>query len=131
MSNSYGGKYGGFAGKCKGASFRWVAGPLSAKLSSIFQSLETVGESTHRICPWFRQTTRTLTCSATCCKSGVIYEEAASGKSADCLELEQCHKALRAGDTLVVWRLDRLRHSLPGLVQIVAELEHRNRQRSG
>lgn len=54
---------------------------------------------------------------------GSIYEEAASGKSADRPELEQCRKALRAGDTLVVWRLDRLGRSLPDLVQIVAELE--------
>ena len=54
---------------------------------------------------------------------GTIYEEAASGKSADRPELEQCRKALRAGDTLVVWRLDRLGRSLPDLVQIVAELE--------
>lgn len=53
----------------------------------------------------------------------VIYEEAASGKNASRLELEQCRKALRDGDTLVVWRLDRLGRSLPDLVQIVAELE--------
>lgn len=53
----------------------------------------------------------------------VVYEEAASGKKALRLELEQCRKALRAGDTLVVWRLDRLGRSLPDLVQIVAELE--------
>lgn len=54
---------------------------------------------------------------------GVIYEEAASGKSAARPELEQCLKALRAGDTLVVWRLDRLGRSLPDLVQIVGDLE--------
>ena len=53
----------------------------------------------------------------------VIYEEAASGKNAERLELEQCSKALRTGDTLVVWRLDRLGRSLPDLVQIVADLE--------
>ncbi|EZN82639.1 hypothetical protein AJ69_01539 [Pseudomonas aeruginosa BWH029] len=53
----------------------------------------------------------------------VIYEEAASGKSANRPELEQCWKALRGGDTLVVWRLDRLGRSLPDLVQIVADLE--------
>ncbi|MBY4796710.1 recombinase family protein [Burkholderia multivorans] len=52
-----------------------------------------------------------------------IYEEAACGKSAARPELEQCRKALRAGDTLVVWRLDRLGRSLPDLVQIVADLE--------
>ena len=54
---------------------------------------------------------------------GVIYEEAASGKSTERPELEQCRKALRNGDTLVVWRLDRLGRSLPDLVQIVADLE--------
>ena len=52
-----------------------------------------------------------------------IYEETASGKSAGRLELEHCLKALRSGDTLVVWRLDRLGRSLPDLVRIVAELE--------
>lgn len=52
-----------------------------------------------------------------------IYEEAANGKSSARPELEQCRKALRSGDTLVVWRLDRLGCSLPNLVQIVADLE--------
>ena len=52
-----------------------------------------------------------------------IYEEAASGKSAARQELEQCRKALRAGDTLVVWRLDRLGRSLPDLVQITSDIE--------
>ena len=52
-----------------------------------------------------------------------IYEETASGKSAARLELEHCLRALRAGDTLVVWRLDRLGRSLPDLVRVVAELE--------
>lgn len=55
----------------------------------------------------------------------VIYEEAASGKNTARPELEQCSKALRSGDTLVVWRLDRLGRSLPDLVKIVAELERR------
>ncbi|MGZ8941197.1 MAG: recombinase family protein [Methylobacter sp.] len=52
-----------------------------------------------------------------------IYEESASGKNTDRAELEHCRKALRNGDTLVVWRLDRLGRSLPDLVRIVAELE--------
>lgn len=53
----------------------------------------------------------------------VIYEDAASGKNAVRPELEQCRKALRPGDTLVVWRLDRLGRSLSDLVLIVADLE--------
>jgi DNA invertase Pin-like site-specific DNA recombinase len=53
----------------------------------------------------------------------IVYEETASGKNTNRPELEHCRKALRAGDTLVVWRLDRLGRSLPDLVRIVAELE--------
>ncbi len=55
----------------------------------------------------------------------VTYEEAGSGKESERPILAQCRKALRDGDTLVVWRLDRLGRSLPDLVQIVAELEQR------
>ncbi|WP_313387655.1 recombinase family protein [Achromobacter aegrifaciens] len=58
-------------------------------------------------------------------RCGAIYEEAASGKNAARPELGQCLKALRAGDTLVVWRLDRLGRSLPDLVHIVTDLEQR------
>lgn len=52
-----------------------------------------------------------------------IYEEVASGKAADRPELARCLKALRVGDTLVVWRLDRLGRNLSDLVRIVVELE--------
>ena len=52
-----------------------------------------------------------------------IYEEHASGKNAARTELANCLKALRAGDVLVVWRLDRLGRNLPDLVRIVGELE--------
>src|SRR6267142_4204153 len=56
-----------------------------------------------------------------------LYKEKASGKNAgiERPELAQCLKALRAGDTLVVWRLDRLGRSLSDLVRIVSELEKR------
>jgi DNA invertase Pin-like site-specific DNA recombinase len=54
-----------------------------------------------------------------------LYQEHASGKSADRPELESCLKALRAGDSLVVWRLDRLGRNLADLVRIVNELEGR------
>lgn len=53
----------------------------------------------------------------------VIYEETASGKSVPREELAHCRKALRSGDTLIVWRLDRLGRSLPDLVSIIGELE--------
>ena len=54
-----------------------------------------------------------------------IYEEKVSGKSADRPALDYCLRALSGGDTLVVWRLDRLGRSLPDLVRIVGELEQR------
>lgn len=52
-----------------------------------------------------------------------IYEETASGKSSSRPELEHCRKSLRSGDTLVVWRLDRLGRSLADLVKIISDLE--------
>ncbi|WP_247351275.1 recombinase family protein [Ralstonia pseudosolanacearum] len=57
--------------------------------------------------------------------SDCLYSDTASGKDAERKELAACLKALREGDTLVVWRLDRLGRSLPDLVQIVAELEQK------
>lgn len=53
----------------------------------------------------------------------IFYEEKASGKTSQRVELENCRKSLRTGDTLVVWRLDRLGRSLSDLVKIVSELE--------
>lgn len=53
------------------------------------------------------------------------YEDKASGKTADRPELVHCLKALRDGDTLVVWRLDRLGRNLQDLVNIVNDLEAR------
>ncbi|MGO4398009.1 recombinase family protein [Achromobacter sp. PAB15] len=55
----------------------------------------------------------------------VIYAEKVSGKTAGRPELDQCLKVLRAGDTLVVWRLDRLGRSLQDLLRIVDDLKER------
>lgn len=54
-----------------------------------------------------------------------IYQESRSGASRERPELEKCLDVLREGDTLIVWRLDRLGRSLKDLVQIVSELEAR------
>lgn len=54
-----------------------------------------------------------------------IYEDYASGKRDDRPGFSACLQALRAGDTLVVWKLDRLGRSLPHLVTTVSELEAR------
>lgn len=53
------------------------------------------------------------------------YQEHASGKNAVRPELENALKALRPGDNLVVWRLDRLGRNLADLVRIVNDLEAR------
>lgn len=52
----------------------------------------------------------------------IIYEDKASGKNVARPELDNCLKALRPGDTLVVWRLDRLGRSLADLVNVVTHL---------
>ena len=51
-----------------------------------------------------------------------IYEEAGSGSTRARPELAKCLEAIRSGDTLVVWRLDRLGRSLKDLVTILNEL---------
>ena len=54
-----------------------------------------------------------------------IYEDSASGAKDDRPDLAACLKALRAGDTLVVWKLDRLGRSLPHLVATMEDLNKR------
>jgi DNA invertase Pin-like site-specific DNA recombinase len=56
----------------------------------------------------------------------LVYQEHASGKNAGRQEPEACLKALRSGDCLSVWRLDRLGRNLGDLVRIVNELEARS-----
>jgi DNA invertase Pin-like site-specific DNA recombinase len=58
-------------------------------------------------------------------KCGEIYQEQASGKNTGRPQLEGCLKGLREGDTLVVWRLDRLGRNLADLVNLIAQLERR------
>lgn len=56
---------------------------------------------------------------------GHLYEDRASGKSEDRPHLDACLKALRPGDTLLVWKLDRLGRNLRHLVNIVHDLTAR------
>jgi DNA invertase Pin-like site-specific DNA recombinase len=55
-----------------------------------------------------------------------VYEDHASGKSKDRPELTNLLRAARAGDTVVIWKLDRLGRSLVDLVGIINDLNQRN-----
>jgi len=55
-----------------------------------------------------------------------LYEDRASGKREDRPNLEACLKALREGDVLVVWKLDRLGRDLRHLVNTVQNLADRS-----
>ena len=55
-----------------------------------------------------------------------IYTEHASGVSRSRPELERLFDSLRTGDTLVVWRFDRLGRSVSHLVDVVEQLRTRN-----
>jgi DNA invertase Pin-like site-specific DNA recombinase len=54
-----------------------------------------------------------------------IFTDTASGAQAERKGLEQALSYVRNGDTLVVWRLDRLGRSLPHLIATMTDLEVR------
>lgn len=54
-----------------------------------------------------------------------IWTETASGATTARPQLDDLFSHLREGDSLVVWRLDRLGRSLPHLLQVVTELEEK------
>lgn len=60
-------------------------------------------------------------------KSGCarVFSEKVSSGQAQRLQLEECLRTLRTGDTLAVWRLDRLGRSVAELVAIVNDLAAR------
>ena len=54
-----------------------------------------------------------------------IYQEKVSGASVERPELKKLLELMREGDTLVIWKLDRLGRSLSHLISLVADLEQR------
>ncbi|MFE0758753.1 recombinase family protein [Inquilinus sp. NPDC058860] len=56
---------------------------------------------------------------------GHIYSDKASGKNSDRAGFEACLKALREGDTLVTWKLDRVGRSVRELIVLSEELQQR------
>ena len=55
-----------------------------------------------------------------------LYEDHASGKKDDRPQLAACLKGMNAGDTLLVWKLDRLGRDLRHLVNTVHNLTERD-----
>jgi DNA invertase Pin-like site-specific DNA recombinase len=55
-----------------------------------------------------------------------ILEDHLSGAKAERIGLQEALNYARAGDTIVVWRLDRLSRSLKDLIEIVALLESKD-----
>src|SRR3954451_23630043 len=54
-----------------------------------------------------------------------IFTDTASGAKADRPGLEEAIEYVRPGDTLVVWKLDRLGRSLPHLIESIKRLQER------
>jgi DNA invertase Pin-like site-specific DNA recombinase len=54
-----------------------------------------------------------------------LYEDHCSGAKTSRPDLDRCLADLQAGDTLVIWRLDRLGRSLPHLLDVVEDLDRR------
>jgi DNA invertase Pin-like site-specific DNA recombinase len=54
-----------------------------------------------------------------------IFTDTASGTKTDRPGLDQALRFVRAGDTLVVWRLDRLGRSLKHLIETISQLQER------
>ena len=54
-----------------------------------------------------------------------IFTDTASGAKTERIGLEEALEYVRKGDTLVVWRLDRLGRSLPHLITTMTDLEER------
>jgi DNA invertase Pin-like site-specific DNA recombinase len=61
---------------------------------------------------------------AGCAKKLVFIDKISGAKSAR-PELDDCLRELKAGDTLVVWRLDRLGRSVRHLIDLVEQLHQR------
>jgi DNA invertase Pin-like site-specific DNA recombinase len=56
------------------------------------------------------------------CKDSLIFTDKVSGAKTNRPGLDQCLKKIKSGDTLIVWRLDRLGRSMQHLVNLITEL---------
>jgi DNA invertase Pin-like site-specific DNA recombinase len=54
-----------------------------------------------------------------------VYQDTATGTKMDRPQWLRCLDDLRPGDTLIIWKIDRLGRNLRDLIDIVTTLEHR------
>ena len=59
------------------------------------------------------------------CDARHIYKDTISGAKTERKGLEEALSHLRSGDTLVVWRLDRLGHTLKQLIELINDFNAR------
>ncbi len=55
----------------------------------------------------------------------LIYQEVISGATAARVQLEECFKFLKGGDTLIVWSIDRLGRTQKELINLLASLKEK------
>jgi DNA invertase Pin-like site-specific DNA recombinase len=55
-----------------------------------------------------------------------IYQEVISGAKAARVQLEECFKFLKEGDTLIVWSIDRLGRTQKELINLLASLKEKS-----
>ncbi len=55
-----------------------------------------------------------------------IFRETVGGRRQARAARESCNRALRAGDTLIIWRLDRTGRPLGTLIEILQDLSNRS-----
>ena len=56
------------------------------------------------------------------CREALIFTDKVSGAKSIRPGLDQCLEELKSGDTLIVWRLDRLGRSMSHLVKLIEDL---------
>src|ERR1022692_992336 len=56
----------------------------------------------------------------------IFTDDGLSGATINCPALRRCIKKLKRGDTLMVWKLDRLGRSLRDLINMLDDLKHRD-----
>jgi len=60
------------------------------------------------------------------CKKNLTFTDKISGAKSDRPGLDACLKELKEGDTLIVWRLDRLGRNMHHLIALVAQLKEKS-----